>query len=59
VLNRFQDVFESLQEHEVKYLIIGGIAAVIHGVPRMTLDLDLLIEATQEHADLRNQSALP
>jgi hypothetical protein len=30
--------------------VIGGIAAIVHGVPRMTLDLDILIEATQENA---------
>jgi len=50
MLNRFQDVFESLQEHEVRYLIIGGIAAVIHGVPRMTFGPDLLIEPTRDNA---------
>jgi hypothetical protein len=31
-------------------LIIGGIAAVLHGVPRATFDLDILIEATPENA---------
>jgi len=34
----------------VKYLVIGGIAAVLHGVPRATFDLDILIEATSENA---------
>ena len=46
MLDRLQDVFRSLQRHEVRYVVIGGIAAVIHGVPRATFDLDLLIEAT-------------
>jgi hypothetical protein len=31
-------------------VVIGGIAAVLHGVPRATFDLDILIEATQENA---------
>jgi len=26
--------------------VIGGTAAILHGVPRATLDLDILIEAT-------------
>jgi hypothetical protein len=43
-------VFESLQRHEVRYLVIGGIAAVLHGVPRATFDLDILIEASRENA---------
>jgi len=33
MLNRLQDVFKSFQQHEVKYLVIGGIASVIYGVP--------------------------
>ena len=50
MLNRFQDVFKSLYDHEVKYVVIGGIAAILYGVPRATFDVDILIEATQENA---------
>ncbi|MGK0618986.1 DUF6036 family nucleotidyltransferase [Meiothermus cerbereus] len=31
-------------------MVIGGIAAVLYGVPRATFDLDLLIQATPENA---------
>jgi hypothetical protein len=34
----------------VKYLVIGGIASILHGVPRATFDLDILIEATPDNA---------
>ena len=50
MLNRLRDVFASFQKHEVKYVVIGGIAAVLHGVPRATFDLDILIEATPDNA---------
>ena len=50
MLNRLKDVFGSFQRHEVKYLVIGGIAAILYGVPRATFDLDILIEATPENA---------
>jgi len=50
MLNQLQDVFASLQQNNVKYVVIGGIAAVLHGVPRATFDLDILIEATPENA---------
>jgi hypothetical protein len=43
-------VFASFQHHQVKYVVIGGIAAVLHGVPRATFDLDILIEATPDNA---------
>lgn len=49
MLNRLQDVFASFQRHDVRYLVIGGIAAVLHGVPRATFDLDILIEASPEN----------
>lgn len=50
MLNRLQAVFASFQSHDVKYVIIGGIAAVLHGVPRATFDLDILIEASPDNA---------
>jgi hypothetical protein len=33
----------------VKYLVIGGVAAILHGVPRATFDLDILIDPTPEN----------
>ena len=50
MLNRLQDVFRSFQQYELKYVVIGGIATVLHGVPRATFDLDILIEASPENA---------
>lgn len=51
MLNRLQDVFKSFQRHEVRYIVIGGVASVLYGVPRVTFDLDILIEATTENAE--------
>jgi hypothetical protein len=51
MLHRLQDVFESFERHEVRYLVVGGIAAVLHGAPRATFDLDILIDATLDNAD--------
>ena len=50
MLNRLQDVFRSFRQYDVKYVVIGGIASILHGVPRATFDLDILIEATPENA---------
>lgn len=49
MLNRLKGVFESFQRHEVKYVVIGGIAAVLYGVPRATFDLDILIESSPQN----------
>ena len=50
MLNQLQPVFACLQKHDVRYVVIGGIAAVLYGVPRATFDLDILIEASEENA---------
>ncbi|MBN1418709.1 MAG: hypothetical protein JXP34_08015 [Planctomycetes bacterium] len=44
MLNRLKDVFRCFERHDVRYLVIGGIASVLHGVPRATFDLDILVE---------------
>jgi predicted nucleotidyltransferase len=38
------EVFKKLNEKEVRYLIIGGVAVNLYGFPRMTFDLDLMID---------------
>jgi hypothetical protein len=50
MLDQLQSVFASFQKNDVRYLVIGGIAAVLYGVPRATFDLEVLIEATLENA---------
>lgn len=50
MLNRLRDVFASLKKYQVKYLVIGGIASVLYGVPRATFELDILIDATRKNA---------
>lgn len=50
MLNQLQGVFSSFHGHNVHYVIIGGVAAILYGVPRATFDLDILIEATPENA---------
>src|SRR5437879_4093861 len=62
MLNRLQGVFSSFQKHDVRYLVIGGIAAVLYGVPRATFDVDILIEApgnAQRLLDALEEAASP
>ena len=44
MLNRLKDVFSSFQKHNVRYVVIGGIAAILYGVPRATFDLDVFFD---------------
>jgi hypothetical protein len=40
---RYLDLFQALNEHQVRYLLVGGLAMNLHGVPRMTMDVDLVL----------------
>ncbi len=43
MLERYLDLLRALHEAKIKYLVIGGFAAIMHGIPRFTKDLDLAI----------------
>lgn len=58
MLNRLKDVFKSFQKHDVKYVVIGGIASILYGVPRATFDLDILIEPTTDNGQRLLESLL-
>jgi len=41
--NPFGDLLLALARKDVQFIVAGGVAAVLHGVPRVTLDLDISI----------------
>jgi predicted nucleotidyltransferase len=43
-------VCSELNQAGVHYLVIGGVACILHGYVRATTDLDILIERTEENA---------
>lgn len=47
----FKEFIELLNEHKVRYLVVGGYAVAFHGHPRYTKDLDVWIELSQKNAD--------
>ena len=44
-------LLKALITHEVKFLLIGGHAAIYYGVNRNTGDLDILIEPTRQNGE--------
>jgi hypothetical protein len=50
MITRSKALFARLEKNRVKYVIIGGVAAILHGVPRMTGDIDIFIEPGPENA---------
>jgi len=39
----FELVFAALTKRKVRYLVVGGVAVVLHGVPRFTADIDIVL----------------
>jgi predicted nucleotidyltransferase len=51
VLNQdFKEFIQSLNENNVRYLIIGGYAVAFHGHPRYTKDIDIWVGMSRENA---------
>lgn len=42
-------LYKFLKKEKVKYIVIGGVAAIAYGVPRTTNDIDIFIEPTVEN----------
>lgn len=40
-------ILEALHRHEVRFVLIGGLAAEVHGCGWSTLDLDIVVAATR------------
>ncbi len=48
----FEALLSALNEHKVKYLVVGGYAVSRHAEPRATNDLDIFVEVTKRNAGL-------
>ena len=47
----FKEFIQSLNDNDVRYLVIGGYAVALHGYPRYTKDIDIWIQMTPENAE--------
>lgn len=47
----YLDLFRCLHTRDVRYLLAGGLAMNLHGVPRMTMDVDLVIALDDANID--------
>ena len=46
----FKEFIASLNDNQVRYLVVGGYAVALHGHPRYTKDLDIWVEHSHENA---------
>lgn len=45
----FPKLLKVLNEHDVEYVLIGGVAAFTHGSARLTLDVDIVYRRTRDN----------
>ncbi len=44
-------IFKKLNEKKIRYLLAGGIAVNLHGIPRMTYDIDLIVDLEDKNLE--------
>lgn len=54
----FREFIELLNEHNVKYLVIGGYAVNFHGYPRYTKDIDFIMKISLVSSTARRSDTL-
>lgn len=47
----YDEVIRALNKNKIKYAIAGGVAVVLYGYARLTLDLDLIVELSEKNLD--------
>lgn len=52
----FEDLLALLHKHEVRHLIIGGLAFIYHARPRYTKDMDLWVEPSPANVRRANRA---
>ena len=55
-METIQDMLELLHKHQVKYLVIGGLAFIFHAKPRYTKDMDLWVAPEEENLHRANRA---
>lgn len=46
---RIRSIFETLVRHQVQFLVVGGVAAVLRGAPVSTFDVDIVHSTAPEN----------
>jgi len=51
VAGDLERTLSALEEAQVRYLVVGGVAVVLHGHLRVTADLDLVVQLTPDNVE--------
>lgn len=45
----YLELFKALEQHKIRYMLVGGLAMNLHGVPRSTMDVDIVLALDPEN----------
>lgn len=54
----FAEIFATLRRHRVRFVLVGGVAAVIEGAPVATFDVDIVADRTDRNIDCLVQALI-
>lgn len=46
----YEELFQALEDAGVRYVVVGGLAVVLHGFARLTADVDLVVDLAPAEA---------
>ncbi len=52
----FEDILQLLEQHDVRYLIVGGLAVIFHAKPRYTKDMDIWVDPQADNVRKTNNA---
>lgn len=47
----YQEILTAMVDASVRFIVVGGVAVILHGVPRTTADLDLVLDLEPDNVD--------
>jgi|SRR6516225_2350133 hypothetical protein len=47
--SRFEKLLVALTRSEIDYAVVGGLAVILNGYPRVTIDMDILVDDSPEN----------
>lgn len=45
----YLEIFKAFNERGIRYIVVGGVAVNLHGIPRMTYDIDILLDMEESN----------
>lgn len=49
LFDKFLNIIKAFNKHQVEYILVGGVAVIIYGMPRLTQNIDVFVKMTPEN----------